>query len=75
MWRRNPYKMDELKSISHKQLNKFIKGRRFRGRNDYVSKDLTANRKNDLILIMTPEKQEKKLNIWMLKGGNFIVTT
>ena len=35
-------KMDELKPISHKEFNEFIKGRGFRGRNDYALKDLKA---------------------------------
>ena len=35
-------KIDELKPMSHKQFNVFIKGSRFRVRNDYVLKDLKA---------------------------------
>ena len=34
--------MDDLKPISLKEFNKFIKGRGFKGRNDYVLKDLKA---------------------------------
>ena len=34
--------MDKLKPIHHKEFHKFIKGRRFRGRNDYTLKDLKA---------------------------------
>ena len=34
--------MDELKPISHKEFNDFIKGKRFRGRKDYTLKDLEA---------------------------------
>ena len=34
--------MDELKPIAHKECNKFIKGKGFRGRNNYVLKDLKA---------------------------------
>ena len=35
-------KIDRLKLISHKEFNKFINGRGFRGRNDYALKDLKA---------------------------------
>ena len=34
--------MGDLKPISHKQFNKFIKGKGFKGRNDYILKDLKA---------------------------------
>ena len=37
-----PPKMDELKPISHKEFNEFIKGRGFKGRNDCTLKDLKA---------------------------------
>ena len=37
-----PTKMDELKPINYKEFNKFIKGREFRGRKNYVLKDLKA---------------------------------
>ena len=33
-------KMDDLKPISHKDFNKFMKGKGFRGRKDYSLKDL-----------------------------------
>ena len=36
------YKMDELRPISHKKFNKFIKGKEFKGRKDYTLKDLKA---------------------------------
>ena len=32
--------MDELKPISHKEFNKFMKGKGFNGRNNHVLKDL-----------------------------------
>ena len=35
-------KMDELKPIHHKEFDEFIKGRGFRGRKDYMLKDLKA---------------------------------
>ena len=35
-------KMDDLKPISHKEFNEFIKGKRFKGRKDYVLRDLMA---------------------------------
>ena len=35
-------KMDDLKPISHKRFNTFIKGKGFKGRNDYMLKDLKA---------------------------------
>ena len=35
-------KMGDLKSISHKQFNDFIKGKGFKGRNDYQLKELKA---------------------------------
>ena len=34
--------MDDLKPISHKQFNEFIKGKGFKGRNDYKLKELKA---------------------------------
>ena len=34
--------MGDLKPISHKQFNEFIKGRGFKGENDYKSKELNA---------------------------------
>ena len=34
--------MGDLKPISHKQFNEFIKGKRLEGRNDYKLKELTA---------------------------------
>ena len=34
--------MGDLKPISHKQFNKFIKGKGFKGRNDYKLKELKA---------------------------------
>ena len=34
--------MDELKPISHKEFNKFIKGKGFKGRKDYTLKDPKA---------------------------------
>ena len=34
--------MDELKLISHKQFNEFMKGKGFKGRNNYVLKDVKA---------------------------------
>ena len=34
--------MGDLKPISHKQFNKFIKGKGFKGRNEYKLKDLKA---------------------------------
>ena len=34
--------MDELKPISHKEFNKFMKGKGFNGRNNHVLKDLKA---------------------------------
>ena len=37
-----PPKMDELKLISHKEFNEFIKGRGFKRRNGYALKDLKA---------------------------------
>ena len=33
-------KMGDLKPISHKQFNEFIKGKEFKGRNDYKLKEL-----------------------------------
>ena len=40
------YKMEvqryELKPISHKEFNKFMKGKGFKGRNNYMLKDLKA---------------------------------
>ena len=36
------YKMNELKPISHKEFNEFIKGKGFIGRYNYVLKDLKA---------------------------------
>ena len=35
-------KMGDLKPISHKQFNEFIKGKGFKGRNDYEWKGLKA---------------------------------
>ena len=35
--------MGDLKPISHKQFNEFIKGKGFKGRNDYNLKELKAN--------------------------------
>ena len=35
-------KMDDLKPISHKKFNEFIKGSGFKGRKDYVSRNLKA---------------------------------
>ena len=35
-------KMDDLKPIIHKEFNEFIKGKGFKGRNDYALKDLKA---------------------------------
>ena len=32
--------MGDLKPISHKQFNEFIKGKGFKGRNDYKLKEL-----------------------------------
>ena len=40
--RLQPLKMDHLKPISHKEFNKFIKGKGFKGRKDYTLKDLKA---------------------------------
>ena len=37
-----PYKIDESKLISHKEFDEFIKGTGFKGRNNYVLKDLKA---------------------------------
>ena len=34
--------MGDLKPISHKQFNEFIKGKGFKGRNDYNLKELKA---------------------------------
>ena len=34
--------MTELKPISHKEFNAYIKGKGFKGRNDYALKDLKA---------------------------------
>ena len=34
--------MGDLKHISHKQFNEFIKGKRIKGRNDYELKELKA---------------------------------
>ena len=34
--------MGDLKPISHKQFNEFIKGKGFKGRNEYKLKDLKA---------------------------------
>ena len=34
--------MGDLKAISHKQFNEFIKGKGFKGRNDYKLKELKA---------------------------------
>ena len=36
------YKIDELKPISHKEFNQFMKGKGFKGRKNYVLKDLKA---------------------------------
>ena len=36
------YKMNDLKPISHKVFSKFIKGKGFKERNNYVLKDLKA---------------------------------
>ena len=35
--------MGDLKPISHKQFNEFIKCKGFKGRNDYKLKELKAN--------------------------------
>ena len=35
-------KMDNLKPISHKEFNEFIKGKGFKGRKDYALRDLKA---------------------------------
>ena len=35
-------KMSNLKPISHKEFNAYIKGKGFKGRNDYTLKDLKA---------------------------------
>ena len=35
-------KMENLKPISHKEFNEFIKGKGFKGRNEYKLKDLKA---------------------------------
>ena len=48
MWKKeyflfkNLEKMGDLKPISHKQFDEFIKGKGFKGRNDYKLKDLKA---------------------------------
>ena len=34
--------MENLKPISHKEFNEFIKGKEFKGRNEYKLKDLKA---------------------------------
>ena len=34
--------MGDIKPISHKQFNEFIKGKGFKGRNDYKLKELKA---------------------------------
>ena len=62
--------MGDLKPISHKQFNEFIKGRGFKGENDYKLKELNAkfgfkpmydkpvydrNKTNNPILNLTPE--------------------
>ena len=36
-------KMENLKPISHKEFNEFIKGKGFKGRNEYKLKDLKLN--------------------------------
>ena len=36
-------KMDDLKPISHKQFNKFMKGKGFKGRKDYKLRGQLAN--------------------------------
>ena len=36
------YTMNKLKPISHKEFNKFIKDREFKGRSNYTLKDLKA---------------------------------
>ena len=36
------YELRPIRPISHKEFNKFIKGKRFKGRNNYVLKDLKA---------------------------------
>ena len=35
-------KMDDLKPISHKEFNEFMKGKRFKGRKDYALRELEA---------------------------------
>ena len=35
-------KMDDLKPISHKEFNEFMKGKLFKGRKDYALRDLKA---------------------------------
>ena len=35
-------KMDDLKPISHKEFNEFVKGKGFKERNDYALRDLKA---------------------------------
>ena len=35
-------KMDDLKPISHREFNEFIKGKGFKGRKDYALRDLKA---------------------------------
>ena len=35
-------KMENLKPVSHKEFNEFIKGKGFKGRNEYKLKDLKA---------------------------------
>ena len=48
MWKKeyflfkNLEKMGDLKPISHKRFNEFMKGKGFKGRNDYKLKDLKA---------------------------------
>ena len=37
-----PHKMDELKPIIHKEFNEFINDNGFKGRNNYMLKDLKA---------------------------------
>ena len=34
--------MDDLKTITHKEFNEFIKGKGFKGRNNYKLKELKA---------------------------------
>ena len=73
-----PPKMDELKPISHKEFNAFIKGRRFRRRNDYTLKDMKPKfgfkplKAQRIVLVVSSEDMEPTRFDSMRKAGKAI---